>query len=751
MRFRASELAIALARGMLDAGHPMKQYTSSFLAALVAASLFHGGCGGGSGGPEGDPDAGPDPDAGVLPGDPTTGAWRAGFELPGLSGAGSRVEAIVRAADGTIYLAGIFEDAAGKPAHNVVAWDGTDYQALGDGLDGWVRGLALDDGGTLWAAVTIETEQGLGGQLHGWDGTAWFSAGEPLDGPIHDLAIIDGRPTVAGEFPGGVLQLDLTVWTTFGNGEIDGVATAVAAGPDGPCAAGQFASIGGVAAENAACWNGAAWEPLGAGLPGGVAVLARSPAGRWYAGGTLTFLIDPKWGTYEAGIAVLDAGTWSALDGGIDNGFINEVRAIAFAGDDVLIGGHFQTAGDDDVPATHLARWSPTGGWSQLGPGLGNDVGVFLQYLIGGHALVVGPDDSVWVGGLFTRAGATPAVNVTHLSSTGAASPVVGPREVLGVGGFLDTLAVQPDGAVIAGGGFAFAGQTAAQNLAVLDGDSWAELGGGVPGIVRAALVRRDGSIAIAGELVIDGAPAAFALWQDGAWELPGGRVDGVGFALLEDDAGALWLGGDLPPGNLRKLDGTAWSEPAGFDSRVTGLAAWDGRVVAVGMFATVDGAPAAGLAIEDDGAWAELGGGLDGDYPYASAVVASPSLGVVVGGSFEGVGGNAFVDLAAWDGTAWSSLDGGVAGADGFGFVSGLLPHGDGLFVTGGFDTAGDVAARNIAWYDGDGWHALGAGLNDLAEAMVVVDDVLFVGGPFTTAGGGASSGLAVWDFSAD
>ena len=37
----------------------------------------------------------------------------------------------------------------------------------------------------------------------------------------------------------------------------------------------------------------------------------------------------------------------------------------------------------------------------------------------------------------------------------------------------------------------------------------------------------------------------------------------------------------------------------------------------------------------------------------------------------------------------------------------------------------------------DGAAWHALGAGLADLAEEMVVIDDVLWIGGPFTAAGG--------------
>lgn len=695
------------------------------------------------------PPDGPDP---VLPGDPVEGSWLGGFSLPGASGQGARVEEVAIAGDGTVVIAGIFENVSGVPARNLARWTGTDWVALGDGLPGWVRAAGFDAGGGLWAATT--SDDVTSATLARWDGTTWMTTA-PLDGAIRDLAFIPDGVVAAGDFTGSVkvYRPSLGVWIDVVR-SIEGAASVVASrAPDpGFCVAGSFTEIDNTPVENTACFDGALWSAWGAGLPGGVSVLARSPGGTWYAGGTLTYTIDNQ-GNYEAGIAVLVGNRWGPFEGGIDNGFINEVRAIAFAGDDVLIGGQFLSAGASDVPARHLARWSPTAGWSQLGGGLVNQGGVFLPSLTGGHDLAVAADGTIWVGGLYTTASGVPATNISTLSTTGEASALVGPHTVLGVGGFVDGLAVDADGTLYAGGMFEAAGQTTVHNIAALTGQAWADLGGGVPGIVRDVAVRSSGAIAIAGELVVDGAGAAYAEWNGTAWTMPGGRVDGVGFAIEEDADGTLWLGGDLvaaggtPVSNLAHLASDSWAAAGAFDGRVLSIAVDGSRVVVGGMFGTVDALPARGVVVWDGTAYTAPGGGLDDTSGYVMAVAVSPSLGIVIGGEFDSVGGGSAHDLARWDGTAWSDLgtefDGTV-----FTLVTGLATHGDGVFATGVFQDIGTAPASNLAWYDGAAWHGLGAGLGDLGEALVVAGDVLWVGGPFTTAGGVPASGLAAWDF---
>lgn len=716
--------------------------------ALVMAAMWVG-CGDGD--TQSPPPDGPPPDSGVEFGDPTTGAWRDGFALPGASGFGARVEAVAIAADGKVAITGIFEDVGGVPARNVATWTGTDWAPLGPGLDGWVRAAEFDGAGVLWAAAT--SDDTASAVLARWNGTAWTAA-PALNGMIFDIAIAGDGIVAVGDFTGGVgvYRAATNAWENVAPAGVDGRVTAVAATETGFCVAGAFASINGVTADSAACWNGTAWSALGTGLPGGVAVLARSPSGTWFAGGTLGFAIDPENGVFDFGIAHLVGTTWQPFEGGIDHGFINEVRAIAFQGPDVIVGGQFLSAGTNPIPADHLARWSPIAGWSELGGGVFNEIGVFLPSIIGANEIAIAPDGKLWVGGLYTRAGGRPAVNVAVITNDTAAS-VVGPHQLLGLGGLINGGAADRDGSLVVGGRFGFAGSAPLRNVGRFKDGAWSAIGEGIDGVVRDVLLRKNGNIALAGEFAIGADVSAYAEWNGTAWTIPGGPVEGSAHALAEDGAGALWIGGDLVAAgtaqvkNIAKLDGTTWAAAGSFDDRVNGLEIYGGKVIAAGLFTKADDQPAAGIAVGSGSAWSEFAGGLDGENSYINALTVSPTLGLVIGGQFPGVGGVVASDLARWDGTAWKAL-GTKFDDETFSFVSALEPYGNGLFIAGGFETAGGGPAKNVAWYDGAAWHKLGPGVGDLSESLVVIDDALYLGGPFTSAGGVPASGLSVWDF---
>ena len=718
-------------------------YKNLFLGLALSLAA---GCGDNAGAP-GAPDAAPPAPPDARPAGPEAGAWRDPFILPGLSGTQARVDALARGPDGRLHAGGIFTDAAGVAVANVAAWDGARWHALGPAPDAWVRALAFDAEGTLWAAAgDVDT---LRGRVARRTGSAWVSSPE-LDGAVTDLAITDDGVVAVGTFARSVARFDGLAWHEIGSGAIDGYATAVATSAGGICVAGAFASIGGVDAQNAACWDGDAWAPLGAGLPGGVSVLTRSPDGRWFAGGTLTFILED--GTYRAGVAVLDGDTWVPFEGGIDLGAINHVRDIVFEGDSVVVGGQFAVAGAGDgaVAARNLARWTPDAGWSELGGGTYNDVGYHSPAALGPYALLASPADGLVIGGLFSLVGAVPAASIAVLPPA-PAQPVAlaGDARVLGIGGFVEDLVVH-DGQVIAAGGFRSAGATAARAIASLDANAWRALGNGeVIGIVRDVLVRRDGSIAICGELGLRGRGVAFAQWDGATWSAVGGPVTGVGFAMLEDAEGRLWLGGDLDRAgatslrNLARLDGEVWSAAGAFDNRVTALVIDRGTMYAGGLFDVVDTHASYGLARLDADGWRPFGG-VDA-FGYVTVLASHPTLGLLVGGDYVSIGDEPIASLAAWDGQRWTSL-GALEGANGPAFVSALAPYRDGVFVAGGFERAGGVSAARVAWFDGTTWYPLGAGLDDHAETLLVEGDTLWVGGPFTSAGGRPSSGVAAW-----
>ena len=699
--------------------------------------------------------------------------------MPGPFGFSRTVKDIVIAPDGTVYLAGVFTDAAGKRVTNVVAWDGTDYQLLGAGIDidGSVSGIALDEAGTLWAVASYFTDTGEPrGQLYRWTGSAWQPVGDVLDSEVYDLAIIVGRPVVAGAFThagtttvGHLARFDGVAWRPIGGGEITGgYVAAIADTPTGLCVGGSFfVTIGMATVENIACWNGSAWSQLGtgefSGPPPQIWALEQDDSGTWHAGGDFSFY-GSEGGN---GIARLDAGNvWRTLDGGVGNGFDNFVRRIVFDGSDVIVGGRFDAAGSAFVEAHHVARWSPTASWSQVGGGVANEVGIIVEHERGVHSLARGADGTLWVGGLFSRAGDVAAMNLVRVAVDDTASAVVGPRPTNGVAGMVNALATTTDGTMIAGGEFSFAGRTAAERLAAWNGTEWAPILGGLGGFVNDMKVLRSGTIAVAGrDLQSDGTYfGAVAFYQDNAWQVPGGTpVNGIGLVVYEDASDRIWLGGSLYDESwyekqLFVFDDGAWSSGGDFKlanpsgdlgGMVRAIAEYEDKLVIAGQFDQVDGVAARHIVTEDGaGGWEELGGITKEGLVWINTLAVHPTLGLVVGGPFDTIGGAEIPNLAAWNGSEWNAIGGGVSHAGNFVYVTRVLPYRDGLFVAGGFDHAGATPAQNIAWFDGATWHALGGGVSDLIATMLVKDDVLYVGGALLHADGKPSSHFGAWDF---
>lgn len=715
----------------------------------------------------GDPDAGVDAsvDAGspVVP-DPAVGTWRAGFALPGASGMGARVEAFAKGEDG-IYAGGIFVELAGVRARNVARWTGTTWAPLGAGVPGWVTAMAFDGAGNLWVAGALFESALEENRLARWDGNDWTFVDGDIDGRVEDLAVLpDGSVAIAGNFAtiGGIATGSLAVhdesgWRAIGPVGFDG-ASALLVHDGDLCVAGSFETIGATPVENAACWDGKAWTALGTGLPGGADVIAVGPDGRFYVGGTLTFA-DFDTGTFYFGLAALgNDDVWRPFAGGVDQGFITEVRGLAWRGDAMYVSGDFQLVnGDAPVAASRLARHDASG-WKAIGDGLDNRIGVYLGNLFGGHDLLV-DGETLWVGGVFSVADGAGATNVATLDTDEVLAPVVpAGTTVLGTSGYPDALAADAQGRIIAGGDFTHAGTVAARNVARLGPAGWEALGAGFNDAVLALHVRADGTIVAGGVFTASGATetVALAAWNGSAWgPLGGASFDGMVRAIAEDDAGNLYVGGafrhvgTVPANGVARWDGKAWTAVgAGFDGIVYALTWADGTLVAGGEFAASGTTETRGIARWSGKAWVEVGGGLDGEFDAVDTLAAVDG-GFLVGGQFT-VADGSIPDLARWTGTAWAAVGTPLGDANDVARVTIVRPYAGGVFAAGTFDRTGDLGLGHLAWFDGTAWHGLGGGLDDLATDLIVVGTTLWVGGPQIEVGGRVSSGIAAWDFPA-
>lgn len=72
---------------------------------------------------------------------------------------------------------------------------------------------------------------------------------------------------------------------------------------------------------------------------------------------------------------------------------------------------------------------------------------------------------------------------------------------------------------------------------------------------------------------------------------------------------------------------------------------------------------------------------------------------------------------------------------------------NGNNIFVGGTFDTVANIAANNVACFNGITWQSMGTGVNGNIYAVEAADSLTIVGGNFTLAGGVVATNLAIWN----
>jgi hypothetical protein len=337
------------------------------------------------------------------------------------------------------------------------------WSAVGEGLAGQVETLCVDTTNgppRLFAggACTLLTDGGTLGTAR-FDGVRWRPLANGVT-PNYALKVVaadhGAGPAVfiGGLFEqvGGLLSNGIAEWSggawsqvgtgaTLGQWMLSFTTFDWGAGPR-LIAGGGYTSIGGVAANSVASYDGTSWLPFGVGLNGNaysLGVFDDGSGAALYAGGTFT----ASGGTQARYIARWNGSAWVEVGGGltapIGSGFAN-VRAMTVYDDGqgpaLYIAGFFRRAGALD--AMNIARWNGTS-WSALGSGLTSPA-PFSQQI---NALAVfddGGGPQLYAGGYVHDAGGVPVLNLARWNGT--AWSAVGAGSATGVNG----LAVFDDG-----------------------------------------------------------------------------------------------------------------------------------------------------------------------------------------------------------------------------------------------------------------------------------------------------------------
>jgi hypothetical protein len=338
-----------------------------------------------------------------------------------------------------LMLTGEFRSCGMVSTPGIAGWDGQRFLAFGQGFtDEWGYQAGLNDiamfdadgegpePAALYASGTFWNKGQSFGPLVRWDGAGWTLVAE-FDDSTGDLEVFDADgagPDPARLYVGGsmgsiegltlhnIASWDGQEWDDVGGGVVyspveyyDWVRDLViydfdGEGPELPrlVVGGHFDSAGGIAASHLAVWDGQSWRAIGdspAEDPdSSVDVLethdpdgpGQAPPALVVAGG-----FDVIGGIPASGIALLDAGGWTALGAGLSG-----VNAVATHDDGS--GPALYAAGSFDGA---IARWDG-GEWSVLGSGLEDRAYAAAPFDDDG----AGPmPPALYVGGRFNMAG----------------------------------------------------------------------------------------------------------------------------------------------------------------------------------------------------------------------------------------------------------------------------------------------------------------------------------------------------------
>ncbi|MBF9143304.1 T9SS type A sorting domain-containing protein [Hymenobacter properus] len=243
------------------------------------------------------------------------------------------------------------------------------------------------------------------------------------------------------------------------------------------------------------------------------------------------------------------------------------------------------------------------------------------------------------------------------------------------------------------------------------------------------------------------GRPLGEALNPDGTLR-PGanGSFDARAFRMstAPDGRPVFRPAGTTGAGDERWADGFAVRD--GVDGYVAAIAKFGVHVYIGGSFTAAGNVPANCLAHWDGTAWSAMGTGVATNPSGALSVTAlamAPNGDVYAGGAFSQIGNVAANNVARWDGTAWNALGSGAAnGTDGRVRTLVVASNGD-VYAGGTFGNAGNVAAINVARWNGATWSSFGTGaangvrLGSVWCLALGPNGTVYVGGDFLQAGG--------------
>lgn len=592
-------------------------------------------------------------------------AWSAlGSGLFTGNGQAPVARAIACDASGNVYVGGYFAAAGDNVPNtwNIAIWDGSQWSALGTGLNATVRALNVDNDGNLYAGGDFSYSGSVElKQIGKWDGTAWSALGAGLTSTVYAIACDNSGNVYAG---GHFRKVDMS-----------GIANFIAK------------------------WNGTSWNPFSSEVDSTVHTLALDNDGNLVAGG----FFKTAGGSTVNGIARWDGSSWN----GYGDGLSSYSWAVACGKDGtVYTGGDFIYAGNTN--ASHVAQWK-INQWSAIG-GDGEITGVNSE------AYCIGQDTNgdIYLGGEFTHAGSNTASNIARwngVSWSGVGS---------GTNGGVHEIKSDGKGSMYIAGKFTTAGGVLVNHIARWNGTAWSSLGSGTDSYTYSLLFDKSGNLYAAGYFTTAGSVSAdyIAKWNGSSWSAvcPVMKSSVVGvISIAIDSSGNIYATGvdtagvGDPTCIIGKWDGSTWTILASGLNNVHTLYCDPGNNLYVG--GSFSYAATTNIMKWNGTSWEKLGAGLQGGTPFPVRGIAINGAGnvFVAGGYLFGadenyIYGTASHNIAKFDGVSWYGLGSGLGIKEPQGYANEILYDysKNTLYVCGNITVIGDKVSAYVGkWVD--------------------------------------------------
>ena len=407
------------------------------------------------------------------------GEWQAVQGLSLYAGV-RRLESVIYTSDQKLVVTGDFDSINGLPANRIAAWNGDEWEGLGDGLFYSSRSPTKPVIENYGADLVVGGYFSYAGQSHvngiaRWNGISWRGLGSGVSGGdnslIKDVAVSpDNHLYLAGAFnnvgpvpAANVVEWSGEEWHELGSGVDDQVETMVIDKEGNLVIGGRFTQAGGISSPAIARWNGVRWDAMNNDLFLSVQKL-RVIDGLLCASGTS---LDGR-----GVVASYTGSQWKLIADPVDPLFLgggNTYYTTIFdfavvEGEGVYVCGDFISAADATVDINQIGFWNGSE-WVNIGEGI-NRNNSLLQ-----HMEVVG--DNLMVGGSFNGASGLRRLNRT----TGQWQEEPGFFSD-GVPYITDMIGQR--GRLFVSGRFSRIGSVSANNIAFWNGDQWEGLGSGV-------------------------------------------------------------------------------------------------------------------------------------------------------------------------------------------------------------------------------------------------------------------------------